>query len=379
MFPKQLATLSSILLVCVLCTVQCTPGNHLGATPPGSAEPDLYRPALEKAQAQSQNDGLASAFRIESKLSLGGEKIKNLNQFRVASDGNFYVIDYERKQAEIYDRTSSYLGDLGARGNQPGAHLWPTDVAEVDGKTVAVADFQSHRVNIFSGEGKFLSSFIYTPQSFSAQRMLYDDVSRSFYLFGNRWQRNSRDEIVGAELVHKYSADGDFIASYLPFPDQAKSLDLYNYDCPAVDINKGSLFIALPFDYTIYQLMPDGKLSVVLKAQESGFRAPTQAVNLEQVSPADSYKHVQNWRLSWTPINAVVATDDNLLVQYQSFTPLRYTIDIWSLKTKKKVRSVNTNSAILTKGQEDEIYFLNNIEAKGQNRYDILRAKLKTL
>jgi hypothetical protein len=383
MTPRQLSLFSSVLLLCLLCTLQCAPaGKHVTAPLAAATalvESDLYQPALEKARAQSQADGLAGALRVESKVSLDGGQVKNLNQFRVASNGDIYVVDYERKQAEAYDRSGHYLGALGARGNQPGAHLWPSDVAEASDQTIAVSDFQTHRVNTFARDGKLLSSFIYTPQSFSAQRMLYDEVSHSFYLFGNRWQRDSEAQIVGAELVHKYSADGEFIASYLPFPDSAKSLDLYSYDYPSVDAAKGSLFIALPFEYTIYRLTPDGQLSTFLKAEEPSFRAPGKAVDVEKIPPAESYRRIQNWRLSWTPINALVVSGDDLLVQYQSFNPLRYTIDIWSLAKKKKLKSLNTNCAILTKGQDGYIYFLENVEAKGQERYDILRAKLKTL
>jgi hypothetical protein len=48
-------------------------------------------------------------------------------------------------------------------------------------------------------------------------------LPNDFYLCGNRWQQDSAGQVAGAELIHKYSASGDFVASYLPFPEQAKA------------------------------------------------------------------------------------------------------------------------------------------------------------
>lgn len=368
-----------VVAICLVCAIRFAPVKRLAAVPKASAAPappDLYAPALERARDRSQDDGLAAALKIDSKVSLDGARIKNLNQLSVASNGDLYIVDYERKQAEAYDREGRYLGPLGEQGNKPGAQLWPTGAAAADGQTVAVADFAGHRVNTFTREGKFLSSFIYTPQGFSAQKVVYDGAGRSFYLLGNRWQRDEAGQVTGAQLVHKYAADGQFIDSYLPFPDSAKALDLYNYDSPAADADRSSLYVALPFDYTIYRLAPDGQLSVFVRGQEPAFRAPSEGINVEKIPPAESYRRIQNWRLGWTPISALVVSGDTLLVQYQSFNPLRYTIDFWSIEKRKKLRSVNTNCALLTKGQDGYLYLLENLEAKGQQRYDIIRAKL---
>ncbi|HEX8337615.1 MAG TPA: hypothetical protein VF621_12850 [Pyrinomonadaceae bacterium] len=293
------------------------------------------------------------------------------------ADGGFSVVDYERKTVGSYDRDGVFVRPVGGSGNRPGSQVWPSDaVAAGDGAT-AGADFQGHRVNVFGGDGKFLSSFIYTPQNFSAQRVIYDDTTRAFYLYGNRWQMGPNGTLDGAALLHKYSAEGKFVGSYLPFPEQAKALDLYNYNTAALDIDQGEVFVALPFEYKVYRLTPNGELSTYLVGKDTTFTAPAEGLEPAKRSPKEAYRYVQNWRLKWTPITNLVVEKDKLLVQYQTFNPLRYTVDVWSRATKKKLSTFGTNHIILTQDSEGHIYFLENLEAKGQDRYDIIRAKLK--
>lgn len=382
---KHLTSACLILPLSLLvsqCTFRKSAAQSQGQSgPPDTAAAvatdDEFAAALRRAQQSAQSDGLGRAFEVESKISIAGGDLTNLSQLRANADGSFSVVDYDRKKVGVYDRAGAFVRPVGDSGNQPGAHVWPSDaVAASDGAT-AVSDFQGHRVNVFGADGKFLSSFIYTPQNFSAQRVIFDDTTRSFYLYGNRWQMSPNGQLEGATLLHKYSPEGKFAGSYLPFPEEAKALDLYNYDAPSLDIDRGEVFVTLPFDYKVYRLTPEGDLSTFLTGKETAFKGPTEALESKKRPPEEAYRYVQNWRLKWTPITNLVVEKDKLLVQYQTFNPLRYTVDIWSRATKKKLMSFDTNHIILTQDSEGHVYFLDNLEAKGQQRYDVIRAKLK--
>ncbi len=383
--PRVSAILYLLMLASV-CLLQCSPRQNLPVTKSAAvsdsqgvpAQPDEFGLALEKARQGMNADQIASVFDIEAEIPFPGTRINALGQLRVGHDSTIIIVDYERKLAELYDSSGRFVRPIGGVGNEPGSHLWPSDVAEVAEGRIAVSDFQSHRVNLFSKDAEFLSSFIYTPQNFSAQTLLYDDVTRCFYLYGNRWQNDETGRLVGADLVHKYSESGEFIASYLPFPESAKALDLYTYDHPAMDIVDGNLFVALPFDYTVYRLTPDGQLSTYLTENGIEFKSPASGLEAKQRTPAEAYSYIQSWRLTWTPINNLIVDGDKLLVQYQTFNPLRYTIDMWSATTKKKIASVKTNYSILTRGRDGYVYLLKNLESKGQERYEVVRAKLKS-
>lgn len=342
-----------------------------------SWQSNAYILALQQAKDNASSDELERVFKVKSRLSLSGQSIKSLSLLRVKQDSTILVLDNERRVAEAYDSSGAYAATIGEVGNAPGKQLWPSDAIEVANKSVAVSDFQGHRVNIFLEDGQFDSSFIYTPQNFSAQRMVYDPANDCFFLFGNRWQTNGNGEISGADLLHKYASNGQFIASYFPFPEKAKRLDLYSFNSPAIDVSDGVLYIALPFDYTIYQLDKSGEMKALFQGANTPFKEPTVKLETEKIAPEDAYNYVQTWRLGWTPILALTRIGDHLLVQYQTFDKLRYTIDVWSVASGNIVKSIKTNHLMLTRGGDGYIYFLGNLENRGQSQYEILQSTLQ--
>jgi len=68
---------------------------------------------------------------------------------------------------------------------------------------------------------------------------------------------------------------------------------------------------------------------------------------------------------------------DKVLVEYQTFDKLRYTVDVWSRSSKTIIKSVKTNRLMLTRSDDGHVYFLNNLENKAQNKYEILRTRLQ--
>lgn len=339
--------------------------------------PGAYSLALQEAKENAFKDELETIVKVNTRLSLSGQDIKSLSMLRVKQDGSILLLDNERRVAEAYNAEGCYISPIGGSGNSTGNQVWPSDVIEAQDNSIAVSDFQGHRVNIFSKDGQFKSSFVYTPQNFSAQRMIYDRVNKWFFLFGNRWQTGRDGQISGADLLHKYSPDGQFVASYFPFPEKAKSLDLYTFNSPAVDIHDGVVYIALPFDYTVYQLDSTGKLSALFRGENTSFKEPTTKLDTTNVRPEDSYKYVQDWRTTWTPILALVRVNDHVLVEYQTFDYLRYRIDVWSLASGKIAKSIKTNHLMLTRGGDEHIYFLDNLENRGQSQYGILKSTPK--
>ena len=338
---------------------------------------NAYSSALREAERDAPKDEIEKAFKIDKQVTFSGSEIKLLSRVSVKNDGSILAVDNERRLAEGFTANGTYLSALGGIGNEPASQVWPSDVTEAESESIAVSDFQGHRVNIFSKDRQFMSSFVYTPQNFSAQRIVYDPVGKVFYLFGNRWKTDNQGQITGADLLHKYTPQGQFLASYFPFPERPKSLDLYNFDTAAIDVDGDALVFALPFDYTLYRLDQKGVVSVLLKAEKTSFKEPSTALDPSKVAPQDSYQYVQNWLTTWTPIVSLVCLDGNVLVEYQTFDKLRYTVDVWSRSTKVMIKSVKTNRLLLTRSGDGHVYFLNNLENKGQNKYEILRAKLQ--
>ena len=367
---KLLATLG--LFILTVTGLQCSSNRQAEISK--SKDPDQFNIALNRAIEHGSTDEMSKAFQITKRITLSEGRVQNLSKVMPKSDGSMLILDIGRKQVELYDGSGRFLRQIGESGQKPGSHEFPSDVSEVEGGDVAVCDFAAHRVNVFSADGDFLRSFIYTPQHFSASRMVFDRDTGSYFLFGNRWENNEQGKTSGATLVHKYSTNGEFISSYLPFPDDAKRLDLYTYDEPLADVSNKELYVTLPFNYTIYRLTPDGQLEEFIKGGIEGFRAPSTPLDVEKST--DPTTVLNNWRMTWTPIDSLVVNNGYLMVQTQTFDPLRYTIDFWSLSTKRRVAQIKTNRAILASTKDGDLYLLDNIDVKGQTQYVILRAKL---
>jgi len=368
--------LSVILLILhIIFAVGCNSAKQSGPQKDRlSPQSNAYSLALQQAKNHASSDELETIIKVKARLSLTGQNIKLLSLLRVKQDSTLLVLDNERKVAEAYDRSGAYTSRIGEVGNGPGSQLRPSDIIEVTNQSLAVSDFQGHRVNIFAKDGQFVSSFIYTPQNFSAQRMIYDNVNDCFFLFGNRWQTDENGEIAGAELLHKYAPNGQFIDSYFPFPEKGKSLDLYTFDSPAMDVNDGTIYIALPFDYTVYRINESGEMKALFQGANTAFKEPTVKLETEKIPRDDAYNYVQAWLLGWTPIVALVQTNDHLFIEYQTFDKLRYTIDVWSLASGNIVKTIKTNHLMLTRGGDGYIYFLGNLENRGQSQYEIIQS-----
>lgn len=163
-------------LVLGLCTLQCTSAKRVAETRPAPTPdlPDKYSQAVAVALRNAEKDELKTRFRVNGEVRIPGGGLKGISRLRVLPDGGLIILDAIGKQAGVYDRSGNYLNPIGARGNRPGYYSVPSDVAPAEDGTIAVSDFQLHRVNVYTADGNFQRSFIYTPQGFSAQSILYD-------------------------------------------------------------------------------------------------------------------------------------------------------------------------------------------------------------
>ena len=65
-----------------------------------------------------------------------------------------------------------------------------------------------------------------------------------------------------------------------------------------------------------------------------------------------------------------------LIIQYQTFNKLRYTIDIWSVSNNKLLKTIKTNRMLLTRGGNENLYILDNLDVKEQKDFRIIKAKI---
>src|SRR5687768_16947115 len=157
---------AALELLLGLCMLQCTSAKRVAEThlAPTPDLPDEYSQAVAVALRNAEKDELKTQFKVSGEVLIPGGRLKGFSRLRVLPDGGMLILDAIGKHAGVYDRSGNYLNPIGARGNRPGYYSTPSDVAPAEDGTIAVSDFQLHRVNVYTAHGDFRRSFIYTPQ-----------------------------------------------------------------------------------------------------------------------------------------------------------------------------------------------------------------------
>jgi hypothetical protein len=301
-----------------------------------------YRQARERAAAAKAGDQLRQFLNPTAVIPLQGGRQKSVNRLTVDKTGRLFAVDFTSKTVFTYGPDGTLTGEVAHIGGKVGEYTWPSDVSLLADGGVAVA---------------------------------YSQADDCFYLFGTRWT-DGKKNFASPLRAHCYNMDGQFVTSMLPLPGGSLP-DMSNYDVMAVDKTSAhGTWAAFPFEYAVYSLDPAGKprkLPWLVPTQD--FKAPTENPRPTSSSKemADMYK---NWEASWTPIEALVVTGKHILIQRQTFSPLRYTVDVWSTSEKRLLAQHATNYLLLGKGADDCVYCLDNFDATDQPGYRIIRAEL---
>jgi len=330
-----------------------------------------FRAALRNAQEASARDDLRAIARDLSSTALTGYPLQSVSRFAVGSDRTIVIVDSESGSVERFSPTGAYMGPLGSRGSGPSTYQEPADVA-VDTDGFMVADFKKRRVNSYLASGVFRSSFIYSLQGFSATRV-YSLAPSAVILFGNEWIRNDGTGKPSATIAHIYDFAGGFKGSYVQLPGYVADLQLFGIDAPIVTGgNLGEVIFSFPFEYQIHKLDTNGALKTIDLKPPSSFRPPTSSPILE----VGKLKAYRSWLLTWSEIVAICKTPRGYVVEYQTFDPLRYTIDIWDSTGLHLLHQYHTNAKILTSLPDGDVWLLSNIDWLGSQPYQVLHGTL---
>ena len=318
--------------------------------------------------AASENSGdyiLSKSARL--KVKLNGGNLKALSKLFVTKNGKLIIVDSFDKRVLLYDQNGEYIQDIGSNGNGNGKYLFPSGVTENDLGEICVADFTNKRVLIYSEKGELRNTFTYTGENFSALGIYFNPINNSYLLTGNRWALSRNKTISGARMIHTYNKDGDILSSNLDFPEWAKPLDLYVYDTPLLDIYEGKVYAMLPFDYLVYATDQSNKCQEILNNACPEFKKPTTRLVVDKNKPEQALQAYDEWMLTWTSVRYLAVLNNNIIIQYQNFSPLRYHVDIWNIRSRKQVSSFSTNRALLSHDKQGNLFFLENIDERVDN------------
>jgi len=109
---------------------------------------------------------------LEEDLSIGASKggdeyiFSRIGNLDVDSNGNIYAIDTSSAHIRVFDSNGQFLRTVGSKGQGPGEMQMPLFVQITSQDEIAVYDYLTQRLVLFSLEGKYL-------RQVSAARMRY--------------------------------------------------------------------------------------------------------------------------------------------------------------------------------------------------------------
>jgi hypothetical protein len=328
-----------------------------------------YKQAFATA-LQAGTEQLKDAFHVvgTSALNVRIDRLSGL----VGSAEHVGAIDMDQPVVYLFPPDGQTPLRVGRAGPGPGEYITPSGIAFAP-TFLAISDFTQKRVSLFTYHGEVTSSFLYGPQGFSAQGLLYDPRSSQFFLFGNRWPQYSGASSV--LLVHRYSLQGSFQGSAFAIPASAESLHLTSYDQPLVELEDGPepVRMMVPWQNVIYSIAANGKVSTILdRSHDSNFRSPSTPMPVEDRDLAS----FQRWLRSWTPVVAFATDGDKALVETLCLCPARYQLTTWSLSQGTQLNTLSTNYKLVNRSGDHKFLFLQepaDLEAKS---YAVITAKL---
>lgn len=344
---RRIAVAALVVGMAVACTETDSPRS--GAAAPG--EP-LFERHLERAYATRTRDEFLQYYRVTRHLPLHGKVVRSLQRVAASAEG-ILVTDLILRRVFLFDAAGGYVREFGSPGRNPGQLTFPTMAIDGAADRVLVSEFEPRRISEFSATGGFLRSFSYSGGFFSVANLARSRRAGTLQLIGYS-ERNA------GTLNHTYLSDGTALESSVILPADIPPW-MRGFIEPVVT-RAGEPLMALSCHYGAWRLdeLKKARQELVLVAPRT-FRTPTERLAMvpadaQEKSLDENYRTYQEWRLSWTPIEAIALVGNELLIEYQTFDPLRYTVDVWNIANRPHlVNSFKTNYLILSETLDGEL------------------------
>jgi hypothetical protein len=335
---------------------------------------DPFDAAIAHATSSVQNDQLDHLMGPATSFALRPPRqIQGITDFGVSPAGDLIVVDVATPTVDVYRSDGTFVNNLGSRGPKSSQYLTPTSVT-ITKTGYAIADFTKRRVNLYSFSGTPQGSFIYTLQNFAASRLIYFPGSDSYILFGNKRLLDMQGH-ESITYLHIYDGTGIYQGSHFTLPDFIARENFSEDDRALVTpLGPDSALMATPYSSDLLEVNAHGD---IICKHPIGFNAarlpgPAPAPNIDEGDLVPFHR----WQLSWTPIVAIASTPHHFLVEYQTFSPLRYTIHVWSKDGSPGSSNYDTNSLLLGSTATGSMWFLRNVDNIGAQQYDLIAAHL---
>lgn len=258
----------------------------------------------------------------------------------VSPDGeSFVLLDWEKKRVVKFDREGELVRILAKEGRKPDQVSFPLCVKIAGDGGVYIGDNQNRRVSLFSPEGKFLRSFVITPDHWPP-RDIETDGEGSLFLIGQKphvpaegplpsgveieqdrsIDPEARDDDQASpghsargKWVNKYTDDGRYVESFAYDPAVVSERNLWKgVNANAALDEEQNLYLLFTSEHKVYKFGRDGGQTDIFGEDPFWF-VPPQAPVAPVSFGYDEEEERRFWE-SWTqPIKILYAKDGLLL------------------------------------------------------------------
>lgn len=329
--------------------------------------------SMIKALAARGTDELPGRLVDLHRTRLTGRVLPSISSVVTLADNSLVLLSPIDRSVMHFDQNGHYLSTFGSIGLGPGQYQMPAGITRFH-DDIAIVDFVAHRLTIVKPNGTLDSSFVYSRQQFSASQIGYSPRANTFFLFGNKWLP-SNSGVRQADLLDFYDPAGNYLTSTLAMPREFAALNLFGSDQAFISRNDadGTSTFSLPFIYGQYVLGSEQSYTFTKLQAPNTFRQPSEL--LEESEPKDRQVKYDAWLSRWTPIVASWRRGGYAYIEYQTFNPLRYTIDIWGSSSSTPLSSVHTNFKYVAATGFVDMY-VNDVKGDGE-QVELLTGELK--
>jgi hypothetical protein len=299
------------------------------------------------------NNAFQEAFALKREIVLE-KKSGTVTQLVVDKKGFLWVQNMKEGRIEKYDPNGRLVKVIGGAGQGPGRFLLLISFAldEEKGHVFAV-DLQQSRINLFTQEGQFITSWIVARPGYMPDSIVLDGKRGFYYLGGSLPKRRWISE--GSLHVHKYKlGTNEYVRSFLETDRSVKEKNLFNFlYVSSLDIDSlGNVYCTLAPVYKIFKIDTRRGTIQTFSGKHRYYKPPP-------VYPSSlKREELRRLRESWAQADRVLIVRNRFAVlSLEIHKPFPYGLEVFDMNGRVLKTDILTDGALVGKDHEGNLYF----------------------
>lgn len=275
-----------------------------------------------------------------------------IGDLAVDSDGTIFLADNLSHCIFKYSSYGKLIKVIGRQGQGPGEFEIPFGVEISSDDKLCVVDAGNSRISVLSKDGKFIESFVTSPEAFIPLELKID-AQNNFYVSGLKFTKAEKEGFIEGLYIHKYRSNYTYSQSFHSMNPIVPKLNLFIERGVTFDLDKnGNIYCAEHIAYKIFKYSSDGRLLSQFDRQAPFYIPPPE------FPKQTSEIAFRDWLTKWTPLIILVYHQAGfIIVQFRIHKPLEYAIEIYDTSGNFLAGNIQTAHRLLCFGKDGFLYF----------------------